>query len=390
MKRSGIRKAAGRRYKGLGICRMIHVFIGTKAQFIKMAPLIMEMGRRGMPYHLIETGQHAALTANLIEEFGLHKPDTRLQTGSGNIATLGQAALWSAKMLFGLLSPPEVIKRKVFHGEGNGICLIHGDTLSTLFSLLYARRCGIPVAHLEAGLRSFRLFDPFPEELIRLAVMRYSNILFAPSDWAMGNLSRMCYQHKSINIRGNTILDTIRSARVRFSGKDRPGEPYVVVTIHRVETLYSSTRMNMVITFIEEIAMERRVLFILHGPTQKRLAKLSLLDRLQRNNRIEMMPLQPYLKFLNLLAGADFAVTDGGSIQEECYSLNIPCLIMRAKTERMEGLGENAILSGFTRERFEDFMKALPGLRRRGTDDVGVSPSVLIIDHMQRYLEDHG
>ena len=176
-------------------------------------------------------------------------------------------------MLLGLLSPQEVIKEKVFHGEGNGICLIHGDTLSTLFSLLYARRCGIPVAHVEAGLRSFRLFDPFPEELIRLVVMRYSDILFAPSDWAMGNLSRMGYRNKSINIRGNTIVDTIRFARARFSGKDRPGESYVVVTIHRVETLYSSARMNMVVTFVEEIARQRRVLFILHEPTRKRLAK---------------------------------------------------------------------------------------------------------------------
>ena len=148
--------------------------------------------------------------------------------------------------------------------------------------------------------------------------------------------------------------------------------------------------MNTVITFIEEIARQRRVLFVLHEPTRKRLERLNLLDRLQRNSRIEMMPLQPYLKFLDLLAGADFAVTDGGSIQEECYSLNIPCLIMRAKTERMEGLGENAILAGFSRERFEDFLKALPGLKRRGTDDMGFSPSSLLVDHLQRYLEGHG
>jgi UDP-N-acetylglucosamine 2-epimerase (non-hydrolysing) len=348
------------------------------------------MTRRGMPYHLIETGQHGALTANLIEEFGLRCADTRLRTASTNIATLSQAVLWSSGMLLGLLSSPDAIAKKTFRGESKGMCLIHGDTLTTLFSLLYARRCGIPVAHVEAGLRSFHLFDPFPEELIRLAVMRYSDILFAPSDWAMGNLCRMGYRDKSINVHGNTVVDTIRFARARYSGKDRPGESYVVVTIHRVETLYSSTRMNTVITFIEEIARQRRVLFVLHEPTRKRLVRLDLLGRLQRNNRIEMMPLQPYLKFLDLLAGAGFAVTHGGSIQEGCYSLNIPCLIMRAKTERMEGLGENAILAGFSRERFEDFLKALPGLKRRGTDDMGFSPSILLVDHLQRYLEGHG
>ena len=369
---------------------MIHIFIGTKAQFIKMAPVMMEMNRRGLPYHLIETGQHAALTADLIEEFGLRGSDTRLRTESTNIATISQAALWTSKTFLHLLSSPEVITGEIFRGESKGICLIHGDTLTTLFSLLYARRCAIPVAHVEAGLRSFRLLDPFPEELIRLAVMRYSDILFAPSDWAMGNLSRMGYGDKSITVRGNTVVDTIRFARARYSGKDRPGEPYVVVTIHRVETLYSSTRMNTVITFLEEIARQRRVLFVLHEPTRKQLERRNLLGRLQRNSRVEMMPLQPYLKFLDLLAGAEFAVTDGGSIQEECYSLNIPCLIMRAKTERMEGLGENAMLAGFSRERFEDFLKALPGLRRRGADDKAVSPSSIIVDHLEKYLERHG
>jgi UDP-N-acetylglucosamine 2-epimerase (non-hydrolysing) len=369
---------------------MIHIFIGTKAQFIKMAPVMMEMNRRGMPYHLIETGQHAALTADLIEEFGLREADTRLRTESTNIATIGQAALWTSKTFLHLLSSPEVLRGEIFRGEKRGVCLIHGDTLTTLFSLLYARRCGIPVAHVEAGLRSYHLFDPFPEELIRLAVMRYGNILFAPSDWAMRNLFRMGYGDKSINVHGNTVVDTIRFARARYNGTDRPGEPYVVVTIHRVETLYSSARMNTIITFLEEIARQRCLLFVLHEPTRKQLDRLNLLGRLQRNSRIKMMPLQPYLKFLDLLAGAEFAVTDGGSIQEECYSLNTPCLIMRAKTERMEGLGENAILAGFSRERFEDFLKALPGLKRRGADDEGVSPSSLLVDHLQKYLEQHG
>jgi len=369
---------------------MIHVFIGTKAQFIKTAPLMMEMTRRGMPYHLIETGQHAALTADLTEEFGLREADTRLRTESTNIATIGQAALWTSKTLLHLLSSPESITGEIFRGERKGVCLIHGDTLTTLFSLLYAKRCGIPVAHVEAGLRSYHLFDPFPEELIRLAVMRYSDILFAPSDWAMGNLSRMGYGVKSINVGGNTVVDTIRFALARCSGTDRPVEPYVVVTIHRVETLYSSARLNMIITFLEEIARQHRVLFVLHEPTRKQLERLDLLGRLQRNSRVEMMPLQPYLKFLNLLAGADFAVTDGGSIQEECYSLNIPCLIMRAKTERMEGLGENAVLAGFSRERFEEFLQSLPALKRREADNRSVSPSSLIVDHLQKYLEGHG
>jgi UDP-N-acetylglucosamine 2-epimerase (non-hydrolysing) len=369
---------------------MIHIFIGTKAQFIKMAPVMMELNRRGMPYHLIETGQHAALTADLIGQFGLREADTRLRSDSTNIATMSQAARWTSKTLLHVLSSPASLTGQIFRGEKRGICLIHGDTLTTFFSLLYAKRCGIPVAHVEAGLRSYHILDPFPEELIRLAAMRYSDILFAPSDWAMDNLSRMGYGVKSINAGGNTVIDTIRFARSQHSETGRAGEPYAVVTIHRVETIFSASRMGMIITFLEEIARKRRVLFVMHDPTARQLDRFSLLGRLKRNSRIDLMPLQPYLQFLDLLAGADFAVTDGGSIQEECYSLNVPCLIMRAKTERIEGLGENAILAGFSRKRFEDFLKALPGLKRRKSDDEGLSPSSIIVDHLEKYLERHG
>ena len=382
--------AEGRVPEGSSFLEMIHIFIGTKAQLIKTAPVIMELNHRGIPYHLVETGQHAALTGGLIDEFGLREADTRLRSESTNITTLGQAATWTTKTLLRLLSSPDAVARKTFRGDKKGVCLIHGDTLTTIFSLLYARRCGITVAHVEAGLRSYNLLDPFPEELIRLAVMRYSDILFAPSDWAMRNLVRMGYGDKSINVGCNTVVDTVRFARSRYNGKNRPGEPYVVVTIHRVETLYSSTRMNCVITFLEQIARQRKVFFVLHEPTRKQLERLNLLSRLQCCDRVDMIPLQPYLKFLDLLAGADFVITDGGSIQEECYCLDIPCLIMRAKTERMEGLGENAMLSEFSRDRFEEFLSNLQSMKRRRVEDEAFSPSKFIVDYLQKHLERHG
>lgn len=369
---------------------MIHVFIGTKAQFIKTAPLMMEMTRRGIPFHLIETGQHAAITADLAGEFGLRGADTHLRPRAANIATLGQAAFWTLETLLRLLTPREELARTIFRGDRNGVCIIHGDTLTTLFSLLYAMRCGIPVAHVEAGLRSYHLLDPFPEELIRLVAMRCSDILFAPSDWAMANLTRMGYGAKSVHAGGNTVVDTLRFARTRQDGKGRPHGPYVVVTIHRMETLFSADRMKAVIAILERIAAERRVLFVLHEPTRRQLERLGLMERLQRRRGLELIHLQPYLKFVDLLAGADFVVTDGGSIQEECYSLNTPCFIMRAKTERMEGLGENAMLAGFSLERCDEFMKALPGLRRRNAADESLSPSSVIVDYLERFLESHG
>ncbi|MBN1811541.1 MAG: UDP-N-acetylglucosamine 2-epimerase [Anaerolineae bacterium] len=267
---------------------------------------------------------------------------------------------------------------------GGGICLIHGDTLTTLLSLLYAKRCGLKVAHVEAGLRSYHLLDPFPEEIIRLIAMRYSDILFAPSDWALENLHKMGYGGKSINAGGNTIIDTIRYARKHTDGGQRPSTPYAVATTHRVETIYSRPRMEKIVILLERIAAERLVLFVLHEPTRQQLSRFGLYTRIMQNSSIRVLPLQPYLEFVNLLAGADFVVTDGGSIQEETYFLGVPCLIMRSKTERLEGLGENAYLAKFDAEQIDKFLQLLPELKRQEAYDT-LCPSSRIVDRITNW-----
>jgi UDP-N-acetylglucosamine 2-epimerase (non-hydrolysing) len=138
---------------------MIHIFVGTKAQFIKMMPIMRELDRRGIVYNFIDSGQHAGLTGGLIQQFGLRKPDVFLRQEYTNINRVAQAIAWTIRHLARLVLRRKSIYREIFKGK-NGICLIHGDTLSTVISLLYAKRCRIPVAHVESGLRSFHLFDP--------------------------------------------------------------------------------------------------------------------------------------------------------------------------------------------------------------------------------------
>lgn len=357
---------------------MIHIFVGTKAQFIKMAPIMQELDRRGITYNFIDAGQHAGLTDDLIEQFALRQPDVFLRKSKKNIDTFLQAIAWTFSNLRRITLMREQVCNDVF-GEEDGICLIHGDTLTTLLSLLYAKRCGLKVAHVEAGLRSYHLLDPFPEEVIRLVAMRYSDILFAPSDWAYENLHKMGYGDKALNAGGNTIIDAIRYAKERFNANRHPTEPYVVTTIHRVETIYSRSRLKIVVELLERIAAEYEVLFVLHRPTRLQLTRFNLHERLSNNPSINLLPLQPYLAFVNLLANADFIVTDGGSIQEESYFLGVPCLIMRSKTERLEGLGDNAYLAGFAWDRIEHFLDVFQGLRR-GTAGRYRTPSSNIVD----------
>jgi UDP-N-acetylglucosamine 2-epimerase len=359
---------------------MIHIFVGTKAQFIKMAPIMLELDRRGMIYNLIDAGQHAEVTGQIARQFGLRRADVSLRPGERNITTPLEAIVWIGKGLFQIAFKREHLYQRLFRRQA-GICLIHGDTLTTVLSLLCAKRCGLRVAHVEAGLRSYSLLNPFPEEIIRLIAMRYSDLLFAPSESAAENLHRMGYGSKTVNSGGNTVAEAVQIALQNKTGQGEPRRRYAVVTIHRVENIYSRSRLSEIVALLERIGRDRRVLFVLHEPTRHQLLRFNLLARLLQNEAIEVIPLQPYFEFLHLLVAADFIVTDGGSIQEESYFLNIPCLIMRARTERSEGLGENTFLAAFDQRRIDQFLHNFSSFRRTNANPP-LNPSRTIVDHL--------
>jgi UDP-N-acetylglucosamine 2-epimerase len=363
---------------------MIHIFIGTKAQFIKMAPIMQKLNEKGIAYNFIDSGQHAGITSGLIKQFGLRPPDVYLRKKSGNIRTVPQALMWSIRTISLPLFNSEKSKKNIFNNQP-GVCLIHGDTLSTLISLIYAKRCGLKVAHIESGLRSYHLLDPFPEEMVRLAAMRFSDILYSSSDWAYNNLSKMGYKNKTVNVGYNTGLDAVRYAVKKVLGKNRPHQPYVVVTIHRLETIFSRTRLKAIVELIKKIALTHKVLFVLHEPTRQQLAKFEMLTSLSQSPAVELLALLPYIEFIDLFAGAEFIVTDGGSIQEECYYLDKPCMVMRTKTERVEGLGENAKLAKFDPDQIDNFLENYSSLKRNEINE-DISPSEIIIDNLSPYV----
>ena len=179
----------------------LHVFVGTKAQYIKTAPLLRLMAAQGVDHRLIDSGQHARLATSLRAELGVKEPDHVLG-GTGDVDSVGQALRWSAG-LAARLGSARWLRREVFGGAG-GICIVHGDTPSTMLATLMARRAGLRVAHLEAGLRSHSLLHPFPEEAIRLLVMRWSSVLFAPTPAAADNLAAMHVRGRVVEVGGNT------------------------------------------------------------------------------------------------------------------------------------------------------------------------------------------
>jgi len=252
---------------------MIHIAIGTKAQFIKMAPIMRRLQESSIAYNLIDLGQHSLITRDLREEFGLKDPDVVLSSGQ-NISRLIQGIKWSSGLFLKGLDKSWV-KNKVFRGS-SGICLIHGDTVSTILAMYLARRAGLLVAHVEAGLRSWDCLEPFPEELIRIITMRFSHILFAPSAWSFENLRKMGLAKRAVLLSGNTSQEASSYSLAKKAPLGLDTRDYALVTVHRMENIFDRKRLGSVVDLVLAVSKRMPVVFVQHAPTIQRLAAYGL------------------------------------------------------------------------------------------------------------------
>ena len=355
----------------------IHVFLGTKAQYIKTAPLLRLLDQHGVGYRLIDSGQHARLSAGMRAELGVRRPDVVLG-GHDDVTSIVAALRWSVAIAARLWSGRR-IRSEVFGGR-DGVCVVHGDTPSTLLAALLARRAGLQVAHLEAGLRSHRLSHPFPEEAIRVLVMRLSDLLFAPDDAALANLRVMRLRGRVVALRGNTVIEALaHSLQLR-----EPSHGPAVITMHRVENLTNRRRVDRLVETAERLATTMPVRFVLHTPTDEALARSGLRRRLA-DAGVAMSALVAHHQFVQLLAAAPLVITDGGSIQEECALLGVPTLLWRGRTERSDGLGANVVLSHYDPVVIDAFLEQ-PETYRRKPADLDSRPSEQILDELLRLI----
>lgn len=352
----------------------IHVFLGTKAQYIKTAPLLRLLAQHDVDHRLIDSGQHARLSASLRAELGVRPPDVVLG-GVDDVISIGGALRWAAGLTRRLWSAPNV-RRDVF-GDRGGVCVVHGDTPSTLLAALLARRAGLPVAHLEAGLRSGSLRHPFPEEATRQLVMRLSTRLFAPSAVAMGNLRLLRLEQRSVQLPSNTIVEALRTSLPEAPPLPGPA----IVSLHRVENLTSRRRVGRLVATLERQVARTPVRFVLHAPTATMLRRRGLYGRLT-DAGVQLTPLVSHRSFVTMLAAAPLVITDGGSIQEECALLGVPTLLWRARTERPDGLDGNVVLSQYRTRIIVAFL-ADPERYRRRPADLDGRPSEQILAELQ-------
>ena len=226
------------------------------------------------------------------------------------------------------------------------VLVVHGDTVSTLMGAMIGRKLKMQVCHVEAGLRSHHLLNPFPEEIDRLLTSRFAKVHFPPGQEAVKNLNHS--KGQVVDTVYNTILDSLKFSQeipiITEGLEDVIKEDYFVFVMHRQENLMNKDFVKQVVERIEMLAKDRKCVFILHQITKNTLKEMGLLEKIKKNTNFILLPRLDYFEFMKLLKASKFVITDGGSNQEELHYMGKPCLIMRKTTERNEGIGQNAIL----------------------------------------------
>jgi len=316
----------------------IAIVIGTKAELIKCMPLMLELQKRKVDYWFIHTGQHPLGKA--CEDFEIKKPDFVLSKEPEKETKFWSkinsiSIIWFLSMIDKVRNVLREIKPKYV--------VYHGDTMSTaaasIGSSKWLNKKKIwKNVHLEAGLRSGSLFEPFPEEIARRISDFFSDILLAVSDFTEHNLKKSKSVNGEILKLGNTIIDSalIVYKKAKKMKIKKINERYALINIHRHENLNNKERLTKIVEIIKHIKI--KAIWPLHESTKMYLEKYGLMKQLKEMKNLEITPLIDYFNFIFLLANCEYLVVDGGSIQEESLVFKKPCIILRNKTERQEGL----------------------------------------------------
>ncbi len=361
---------------------MILVAIGTKAQYIKVAPVIQRLRELGVHHRVLLTGQHSETFDELREAFGLPASDDNLLPDF-EASTHVRFARWA---LVATRAGFSRARRALWRQAS--VVVVHGDTASTLLAAVIARAHGAPVAHLEAGLRSFQWFHPFPEEIVRVAVSRLSALHLCPDAAACANLAHLAQRSRVIDTQGNTLKDALRTGLARLGASVEPSD-YAVVSMHRNENLSNAERFDFLMNTVVDTAARIRTLFVLHPATRARLERSGWMTRLRDVGNLELRARTDYFGFVALLARARFLMTDGGSNQEEAAMMGLPCLLLRLATERPDGLGDNVVLSRLDPATIREFVARhvasswSPRLLEAG------SPSANVVDALVAFAREH-
>jgi len=334
--------------------KLVLSVVGARPNFMKIAPVMEALrGSNAVEQRLIHTGQHydERMAEVFFQDLGLPVPDRDLEVGSGSQAEQTAAILLRFE--------------KVLEEERPDLVVVVGDVNSTLAASLVSAKARVPVAHVEAGLRSFDL--SMPEEINRMVTDRLSSILLTPSPDADANLRREGVPEERIHFVGNVMIDTLLRHRAKAPWREVQSwfgleeRRFGVLTLHRPANVDEAESFSRILGRLEPVAREYPILFPIHPRTARRIAENGLEERAAFLRRTEPLG---YLDFLALMDHAAFVLTDSGGIQEETTVLGVPCFTLRDNTERPITIeqGTNTLVGADAR----DLPAAFAEFRRTG------------------------
>ncbi len=350
----------------------LNFVLGTAAELIKVYPVIHLALQQGHPVRVLATGQSRE---NFLMQYrDLQLPEENLAwllESSGDLERASSALRWFLRAL---------LIRGFREKALPGYVVVHGDTLSTLVGAWLGRRCGLPVVHIEAGLRSTKLWHPFPEEITRRMVSRLVSVHMAPDARAAQNLrAGWCGRKRNVVCtEGNTLLDAVHLS-VQLPAAAGPSDTFALVNIHRFENLNSPERWRKIIAAVVQAANKTRLIFVTHPQTRHKLESDPAARAHLDSARIEIRGRMPFTQFMALLKRSQYLISDGGSNQEECSYLGKPCLILRDATERFEGLDGCCLLTRFEDGLIAKFLENPGAYERPALTTATQSPSQLIL-----------
>jgi UDP-N-acetylglucosamine 2-epimerase len=319
--------------------------VGARPQFIKLAPLSRVIRSRHQEF-LLHTGQHydPGMSRVFFDELEIPEPDSNLGVGSDS------HAVQTGEMLIGI--------EKILLQQKPDVVVVYGDTNSTLAGALAAVKLNIPVAHVEAGLRSFNW--AMPEEINRILTDRISTFLFAPTPTAVENLRREGLEDRTFLV-GDVMVDALRHF-IRLARKKTDPlrkfrlreKEYLLVTVHRASNADERENLSAILRALVESG--ETVLFPVHPRTRRRMQEFGL-EKVVEGSKVLLVEPVSYLEMLLLEASARKILTDSGGMQKEAYILGVPCITLREETEWVETVEEGWNL--LTGPSFERILEAI-------------------------------
>ena len=310
----------------------VAIVLGTRPEIIKMSPIVRELEKRGLDFYILHSGQHYSYNLDQVffEQLELPQPKYNLGVGSGTHAEE------TGRMLIGI--------ERVLMRDRPDVVLVEGDTNTVLAGALAAVKIGVPVGHVEAGLRSFD--REMPEEINRVLTDHISDFLFAPTRKSKENLLNEGISEEKIYVTGNTIVDAIYQNLDLAEGRDDILEDlglidddYFLVTVHRQENVDDEFRFRGIIKGLSLVKeyFDVPIIYPIHPRSLKRMSQFNL-----KSEALTLVEPLDYLSFLKLESKAKLIFTDSGGVQEEACILRVPCVTLRYNTERPETLDVGA------------------------------------------------